>query len=40
MQFDAKALMEAAFLSDNPQEVLDLYTQKENLIFMNQYNYK
>jgi len=29
MQFDAKALMEAAFLG-NPQEVLDLYTQKEN----------
>ena len=30
MQFDAKALMEDAFLTDNPQEVLDLYTQEEN----------
>lgn len=29
MQFDAKALMEAAFLG-NPQGVHDLYTQKEN----------
>ena len=30
MRFDAKALMEAAFLSESPQEVFDLYTQKEN----------
>jgi len=30
MQFDAKALMEAAFLSVSPQEVFDLYTQEEN----------
>ena len=30
MQFDAKALMEAAFLSENPQEVLDLHTDQPN----------